>query len=181
MERVLQAITSEISHLDSLCHDWAAWDDTYDFAESPSEDYNESNLVLTSFTDSGLNLIYLYNSEGPIRGSTIMGRFLDSDVIKSLADQTRVDFQLFPIYDDSLPDMFNDISNQLSPESPYAIERDDDNYLQVYLTIPDINDDAALIICADIPRKIAAKDSMLIPSSAYFNAVFRQNKKGHPV
>jgi sensor domain CHASE-containing protein len=45
LKRCVQAIKREIHHLDSFCHDWSAWDDTYEFAVSRSEDYIKSNLL----------------------------------------------------------------------------------------------------------------------------------------
>ena len=36
VERVAQAIEAELEHLDGLCHDWAAWDDTVRFVQEPS-------------------------------------------------------------------------------------------------------------------------------------------------
>jgi hypothetical protein len=152
-----------------LCHDWAAWDDTYAFIKTVSDDYIESNLAINTFMDSRLNLIYYcdkegevvwgeiheletgnsldlkgfpkkkipkthpliflqtggkplseltraglimtkhgpmlissrpilrINNEGPIRDYIMMGRFLGPDQVKSLCDQTQVNFQLWPI------------------------------------------------------------------------------------
>ena len=57
-KRLTEAIKREIHHLDGLCHDWAAWDDTYDYVVTPNEEYSESNLKLSTFTDNALNLIY---------------------------------------------------------------------------------------------------------------------------
>ncbi len=39
---------------------------------------------------------------GPIRGAFIMGRFLTEKLIKNLREQTRVDFQIYPITKDSI-------------------------------------------------------------------------------
>ncbi len=66
VERSIQAINREIFHLDSLAHDWSAWDDTYEFAESSSEDYIETNLTPSVFTIISLNLIYICDPEGKV-------------------------------------------------------------------------------------------------------------------
>ena len=55
LQRSLGAIKREIYHLSSLCRDWSAWDDSYDFVESRSEDYIQSNLVLSSFSVNEFN------------------------------------------------------------------------------------------------------------------------------
>ena len=47
--RCVEAIHREIFHLDSLCHDWAAWDDTYEFIDNRNEDYMENNLIVDTF------------------------------------------------------------------------------------------------------------------------------------
>ncbi|MCP4115997.1 MAG: HAMP domain-containing protein [Desulfobacteraceae bacterium] len=66
--RAVQAINREAHHLDSLCNDWAAWDDSYEFVQAPSKGkaYIEANLMLTTFTGSNLNLIYIVNSGGKV-------------------------------------------------------------------------------------------------------------------
>ncbi len=73
MERSMHAVRNEINQIDSLCHDWSAWDDTYDFVENPSEDYIKSNLVLSSFTNNKLNLIYLCDTAGTV----VWGKIVD--------------------------------------------------------------------------------------------------------
>jgi sensor domain CHASE-containing protein len=66
--RSMQAINREAHHLDSLCNDWAAWDDSYEFVQAPSKGkaYIAANLMLTTFIGSNLNLIYIVNSEGKV-------------------------------------------------------------------------------------------------------------------
>ncbi len=229
LDRCVGAIKREIHHLDSLCHDWAAWNDTYDFVESPSKEYLEANLVLSTFTDSGVNLIYVIditgkvvwgeihdleteetmiladfskdsfptthplirlktgkrpladknvtgvfmteqgpmliasrpilnsNNEGPIRGSLIMGRFLNHRVVKTLVEQAEVAFEVFPIQGGSLPEDISKISNRFTPESPYLIENKGDEALLIYTKHPDIKGEQGLLIRAKIPRKISAK------------------------
>lgn len=66
LERSVRAIKREIYHLDAFCGDWSAWDETYEFVESPYDDYIEANLVFTTFTDNNINLIYICNREGKV-------------------------------------------------------------------------------------------------------------------
>lgn len=72
LKRCVQAIKREIHHLDSFCHDWSAWDDTYEFAVSRSEDYIKSNLQLGTFTDNELNLIYFCDTKGEVMWGQII-------------------------------------------------------------------------------------------------------------
>jgi sensor domain CHASE-containing protein len=61
-KRSVLAIKGEIYHLDSLCIDWASWDDTYDFVKSLSKEYIKSNLVFSTFTANNINLLYIIDT-----------------------------------------------------------------------------------------------------------------------
>ena len=164
MERCIEFIDNEISHLDKVCDDWAGWDDTYEFVVEPHEEYIESNLVYTTFSDNDISLIYIINlkgeviwgkvynldsekqiqlkefpedffpqdhplllhgtgrshkdgifiteiglilvcsrsihtsmNEGPSRGTMIMGRFIDKEIIKEIEDQNAVKLTIWEI------------------------------------------------------------------------------------
>jgi sensor domain CHASE-containing protein/nitrogen-specific signal transduction histidine kinase len=233
LKRCMQAIKREIHHLDSFCHDWSAWDDTYEFAESRSENFIKSNLQLGTFTDNELNLIYFCDTKGeviwgqiidleteepmeitdfskvalpqthplisfnvgetalkdltvagvfmtgqgpmfiasrpilnsynkgPIRGSVIMGRFFNNDLVETLIQQTSVDFEAFAIQSDSMPEAMKSIANQLTPEVSYHIQTHDDQ-LNIYAKFADLSGDPILLLKAMIPRKIASKGSATI-------------------
>lgn len=64
MKRCVDAVKREIHHLDYLCFDWAAWDDTYEFVQEPTSEYEAANLIITSFTGSNLNTIQYYDPNG---------------------------------------------------------------------------------------------------------------------
>jgi len=49
LQKAVHAFQREIGHLDSSCHDWASWDDTYSFAGDPSDEYIKSNLTISTF------------------------------------------------------------------------------------------------------------------------------------
>ena len=86
MERCVEAVRRELHHLSTLTNDWAAWDDTYQFVQDGNSEYIESNLVVSSFTGSGLNLIYLCNTKGKV----VWGKILD------LAKEETIQVQEFP-------------------------------------------------------------------------------------
>jgi len=67
VEQVTNALSEEISHIDTITFDWAAWDDTYAFIEDANEEYVESNLVDGTFVDLELNLILYINYIRPDR------------------------------------------------------------------------------------------------------------------
>ncbi len=90
-KRVTKAINNEIRHLSTLAWDWAAWDDTYEFVKSPSGEYIESNLVLSTFTGNQLNLIYICDGSGRV----VWGKKYD------LIKEKEIELDLFP--GDALP------------------------------------------------------------------------------
>ncbi|MCP4353549.1 MAG: diguanylate cyclase [Desulfobacterales bacterium] len=233
LERSVSAIKREIHHLDSLCHDWSAWDDTYDFAVSLSHEYIKSALVLSTFTNNRLSLIYICDTKGkvlwgeirdlktgkkmhlpdfpehafpknhplftyasvkkppeemsaagilvagqvpilissrpiltsdnkgPIRGYIIMGRFLNDDIVKTLASQIRVDFGILPGKNGLLPDGIKKTDPQIG-EYKYLFKKADKNYLLIYAPFPDINGGTAFWIKTKIPRKIIKKGVIAI-------------------
>ncbi len=52
----------EIKHLDILCHDWAAWDDSYQFVQDINQKYIDSVLADESVDTSGVNMLYYYDT-----------------------------------------------------------------------------------------------------------------------
>ena len=91
IQRAISAIDREIAHIDSLCHDWSAWDDTYDFIQTVSEEYIDSNLPFSTFADNELNMIYLVDNTG----SVVWGEIYD------LETEERISLDVFP--GESLP------------------------------------------------------------------------------
>jgi len=55
VERAVSALSTELSSLDSIVGDWAAWDDTYAFIEDANAEYIRSNLVDGTFVELRLN------------------------------------------------------------------------------------------------------------------------------
>lgn len=66
VERCLEAIRREVRELGQFVEDWASWDDTYEFVENGNKDYVKANLVRSTFVNSNLNLLYIYNSKGEV-------------------------------------------------------------------------------------------------------------------
>ena len=98
------------------------------------------------------------SDEGPSRGTLIMGRFLTAQMVKNLADYTRVDFQIFPVQANSIPETMLEILTKITDKSPYLIEAGkEDNQMLIYTAYPDIEGKTALLIKSKISRKIAVK------------------------
>jgi sensor domain CHASE-containing protein len=64
-----------IREIETLCRDWAFWDDTYDFIDSRSEDYMRSNLVFETFVNSRINLMVFSDRNGEV----VFAKFYDSE------------------------------------------------------------------------------------------------------
>ena len=73
LERSVQALKREIHHLDSLAHDYSAWDDTYKFVNTPFEDYLRSCPILSSLLENSVNLIYICDTDGRVIWRKIYG------------------------------------------------------------------------------------------------------------
>ena len=70
-QRTINALSDQIEGLQTLNHDWAAWDDTYNFVQHPdeNENYIESNPTDTTFSNARLNFIFIIdNSEHLVFG-----------------------------------------------------------------------------------------------------------------
>ncbi|MEW5734213.1 MAG: CHASE4 domain-containing protein [Thermodesulfobacteriota bacterium] len=81
MERVRNALDSEIGHMGTRAWDWAAWDDTYEYVVSRSPEYEDANLVDATFTDNHVNLIYICDTSGRV----VYGRIVDLETQEDIA------------------------------------------------------------------------------------------------
>ena len=66
VQRALNALSNEISDLDSFAHDWASWDDTYVFIQNNNSEYKSSNLVDETFSHSNIDVMVYVDSSGNI-------------------------------------------------------------------------------------------------------------------
>ena len=66
VRRALRAIETEIQHLDTQTHDWAAWDDTYAFAVDHNQAYVDSNLGDATMDSNSLNLLLIVDSQARV-------------------------------------------------------------------------------------------------------------------
>ena len=76
LERARGAVTPSERSLDALLSDWATWDDTYRFVQDRNPQYVASNLVDTTFSGMGLNLIVYLDPSGTV----VWGQGFDSRV-----------------------------------------------------------------------------------------------------
>lgn len=64
--KIVQAIGSETLSLDRTARDWAWWDDTYNFINTASPSYIDSNLDENTLYNLDLNLMLFVNKSGEI-------------------------------------------------------------------------------------------------------------------
>ena len=66
VERVLTALSGDVSLLDATVGDWASWDDTYAFIKDTNTDYIETNLVDGTFAELRLSFMLFVDTNGRI-------------------------------------------------------------------------------------------------------------------
>ncbi len=64
LNRAKNLFLKEIKHIDSVCKDWAFWDDTYNYVSTRNKEYEKSNLVFSAFNDIKINIIGIFDSKG---------------------------------------------------------------------------------------------------------------------
>jgi len=118
----------------------------------------ETSLSGFISTQAGLMVIAAHpilttQNEGPIAGTSIMGRFFTENTFAKLAKQTKVDFVVIPItasteYFDSNTDFSQLISGETN------ISTTDDDFIQMHAVMSDIYGKPTLIVHGTLPRDI---------------------------
>ncbi|MGD8505923.1 MAG: CHASE4 domain-containing protein, partial [Candidatus Bathyarchaeota archaeon] len=93
-------------------------------------------------------------SEGPILGALIMGYYLDSGRISSLAETTHLSLNLRRFEDSQMPSDFQMALSSLSEEAPIFIRPLDAESIAGYALLEDIYGAPSLVLRADMPRSI---------------------------
>lgn len=94
---------------------------------------------------------------GPVRGTVIAGRFLDRRLVQVLSSRTKVLFQVWPLRSANLPAEEHDAMDLLSASAWNPLVREvNDHLLHVYVTAPDFREVPALLIRADLDRRVSA-------------------------
>jgi two-component system, NtrC family, sensor kinase len=66
MDRVSEAIKSDIQSLGVSVHDWASWDDTYKYAEDSNNEFREENLNTQALENLEVNILYMFDSSNKL-------------------------------------------------------------------------------------------------------------------
>ena len=93
--------------------------------------------------------------EGPIRGTLIMGRYLDAVEIENLAEMTQLSLSMHRFDDSQMPSDLQAAGSFLSEDTtPIFIQPLDDETIAGYALIEDIYGRPSLVLKADMPRSI---------------------------
>ncbi len=96
------------------------------------------------------------DKQGPIRGALVMARLLDEGRLDKLRQQVNVDFRVWSVTEDSLPDEHQGILRRLtSGGQPFAIERGE-HLLTAYSVLTDVRGAPVLLMQVETPRDITA-------------------------
>ena len=93
--------------------------------------------------------------EGPVRGALILGHFLDDPLVKTIREQTHVQFEIRPVSSQDRSPESAEAMRHIRPGQPCYVRARDKNSLYCYTTFPGINGKPALLIRADLPRDVS--------------------------
>ncbi|MFZ1915520.1 MAG: PAS domain S-box protein, partial [Dehalococcoidales bacterium] len=223
--RANKALNDDVQSLNTLNHDWAAWDDTYNFVQNPTEyqSYINDNPTDETFASAKLNFICIINNsdqlvfgkgfdlatnadlpvpesldqqilgstlahhnsvtdsvsgiillpegpllissepiltsqgQGPIAGTIIMARYLNTSEINALSTTVQLPLSVVAMNGTSIPTDFQAALSSLSPQTPTFAHPLDSKTIAGYELVQDIYGQPALILKTTLPRIIYAQ------------------------
>ncbi len=131
---------------------------------------SNSGIIMT---DKGLMIvaarpIITSHYGGPIRGTVVLGRFLDQGLIKELSSQTEITFKIYPINIEDPSGKYNEILNQITDKSNYMIDKKNNDFFSIYTSIPNINGKSIALIEAKIGMDITIKGKSTVTYAIYW-------------
>ena len=98
--------------------------------------------------------------EGPIRGSVVMGRFLNEQEISSLAERTHVSLNLWTVNQPELPDEARHNLAAFSDTDEKLIDIIDAKTLHAYAKLNDVHGDPALLLRVNVRRDVTQQGNV---------------------
>jgi len=91
LSNIQNALDNKLNYLNTLATDWAVWDDSYKFVQDDNDDYLESNLPDSNYSNLDLNtMLYTDTSGKVVYGRTMRtGDEKSSEVSKNLLDDLK--------------------------------------------------------------------------------------------
>ncbi len=127
-----------------------------------------SGMVMTPLGPLLLCARPILNSQGwgPARGVMLVGRLLDADLLAVLQSQVRLTFSLVPL--PTAPAGMRQALASITAENPVFLDKSDDDVLQAYTSIPDIQGKPVFAIQATLPRQDTLQGERILTSSMLF-------------
>lgn len=91
---------------------------------------------------------------GPLRGTLVMGRWLDQTEVDRLSHKAHLSLSLHPINDPGVPEDFAIVRQKLSRDQPVTVRALGPNLVAGYLLVADVQNKPVLIFKVDQPRAI---------------------------
>jgi PAS domain S-box-containing protein len=225
VERADKALTDDINSLNTLNHDWAAWDDTYNFVQNPDkyQSYVTDNPTDVTFASAKLNYIFIIDNsnqlvfgkgfnletgtdvtipeslngqifndifthhvnvtdnvsgiimlpegplmisadpiitsegKGPIAGTIIMARYLDSAEISEMSATIQSPIFIENLNATDIPPDFRAARASLSAKNLTFTHPINTQSIAGYMLVQDIYGNPAIILKATMPRNIFAQ------------------------
>ncbi len=92
--------------------------------------------------------------EGPLRGTLVMGRYLDATEMGRLAEATGLSLTLHQFSDPRIPADFQAVRSSLSEETPIIVRPLNEQSIAGYTLMQDIYRKPSLVLRVDMPRDI---------------------------
>ncbi len=120
-----------------------------------------SGLVLTEHGPMLLSSRPILRSDGsgPVAGTLILGRFLNSGLIEELGQRTSVEIALWPLDSSDMPAPESEVLPKVTSSTEPVIEERGARDLDVYTTLEDMRRFPSLLVRARVPRDIWARGS----------------------
>jgi PAS domain S-box-containing protein len=220
VQRINETVSARLDALSTYCYDWAAWDDTYNFAREYNQEYVDRNLQNETFSYSEVNIIAILDksgnivfskaydfannrgmdfpndftkviveqklidplnvtdgtsgivlvtgqpvlivsrqilnslAEGPSTGTIIMGRFLDAEILNSLASITSFPVQITSISDINSDPALKSVAAALNGPNPVYVQVQNKKLITGYTYVKDIIGNPIFIFKVDRYRDI---------------------------
>ncbi len=138
-----------------------------------SVDDVKSGIILTSKGPMLLasRPVITTKRKGPIRGSLLMGRFLNQSEIDNLAERTHVKLNTWTVGQPDMPVDARRIIEAGSSSHQTHIETVDANTLRAYRVADDVYGRPALLLRVQIPREVTAQGRVSTQVAAGFSLV----------
>ncbi|HEY9646256.1 MAG TPA: CHASE4 domain-containing protein, partial [Chroococcidiopsis sp.] len=231
LNQASDALLRDLESLGATAEDYATWDDTYAYVQGDNPDYVSINLGKATFSNLGLNILALTNSDrtliygaaynrttgqltdlpsplqtyfrqqpallnhatlgsrhagfivlsetpvllvsqpivmsdgsGPVGGSVVLGRYLNSDEINRLTRLTKIAIDIYPLQSRLLPtdvqrasralSQKQDSQKQDSQKQDIVIKALDSDTIAGYQLLDDIEGNPSLLLRITVPRDI---------------------------